>query len=159
MRPDGPPTDPPGSDPDDEPMRRGCGSCSACLPACPTGALVEPGVLDATRCLAYWLQAPGAIPRELRALVGDRLYGCDDCIEACPPGSRLMEQAKATRGRVDVFAVLDADDDTLLEEFAHHYMPGRHPRFLRRNALVVVGNTAGSRSVAYAAGFLAHPDQ
>src|SRR5207237_9752457 len=66
------------------PVADGCGSCQRCLPACPTGALVAPGVLDARRCLAHLVQAPGSFPVELRAALGDRLYGCDDCQDACP---------------------------------------------------------------------------
>ena len=57
----------------------GCGSCRRCLSACPTGALVGPGQLDARRCLAWLLQAPGVFPAEYREALGDRLYGCDDC--------------------------------------------------------------------------------
>jgi len=60
------------------PVADGCGSCARCLPACPTGALVAPGVLDARRCLAHLLQAPGEFPIEFREALGDRLYGCDD---------------------------------------------------------------------------------
>ena len=61
-----------------------CVKCGLCLPACPTGALIAPGVLDATRCLAYWTQTPGIIPAELRVAMGDRVYGCDDCQLVCP---------------------------------------------------------------------------
>ena len=83
--------------PPDTPMARDCGTCAACLPACPTGALVAPGVLDARRCLAALAQSPGAIPREFRRAMGDRLYGCDDCLEACPPGQRARLAARRRR--------------------------------------------------------------
>jgi epoxyqueuosine reductase len=140
------------------PMQRDCGRCSACLPACPTGALVAPGVLDARRCLAHLLQAPGVIPRPLRAAVGDRIYGCDDCLEACPPGRRLLRRAADPRGRVDVAGLLSCDDRSLLARFGHFYIPRRRARFLRRNALVVLGNTGGRSAVAVASGYAAHPD-
>lgn len=82
----------------DAPMERSCGSCVACIPACPTDAIVAPGVIDARRCLAAILQAPGPIPVELRRSVGDRVYGCDDCLDACPPGERWLATSKVPRG-------------------------------------------------------------
>ena len=66
------------------PVADGCGPCQRCLSACPTGALVGPGQLDARRCLAWLLQAPGVFPVEYREALGDRLYGCDDCQTVCP---------------------------------------------------------------------------
>ncbi len=139
-----------------EPMRRDCGTCTACLPACPTGAL-EDGILDARRCLAHLLQASGPIPTEFRAAVADRFYGCDDCLDACPPGRRVLEQC-APAGRVDLVEVLSASDEELLRRFAHFYIPGRRARYLRRNALVALGNSGGPDAVAVAAGFLTDPD-
>jgi epoxyqueuosine reductase len=142
-----------------QPMARDCGTCTACLPACPTGALVEPGVLDARLCLAYWAQAPGSIPTELRTPMGDRIYGCDDCLEACPPGSRLLQTQPASgAGRHDLMRLLAADPASLLAEFSHFYVPKRNTRFLRRNALVALGNVGGAEAVAIAAGYLGHPD-
>jgi len=143
-----------------EPMKRDCGSCEACLPACPTGALVVPGVLDARLCLAYWAQAPGTIPVELREAMADRVYGCDDCLEACPPGQRALDEHSATRaGRLELAEILGADSTTLLERLSHFYVPKRNARFLRRNALVALGNVGAPDAVAIAAGFLGHPDE
>jgi epoxyqueuosine reductase len=144
--------------PTDAPMRRSCGTCEACLPACPTGALTAPGVLDARRCLAHWLQAPGAIPRPLRRAVGDRLYGCDDCLEACPPGTRLRIRAREPSGRVDARSVLALADHDLLSRFRRFYVPRRRARYLRRNALVVLGNTGGESEVPILAGYAGHSD-
>jgi epoxyqueuosine reductase len=140
------------------PMTRTCGTCEACLPACPTGALVAPGVLDARRCLAALAQLPGVIPREARPVWGDRLYGCDSCLEACPPGHRQLAGRGPAAGRVDLGQVLASDDASLLRRFGHFFLPGREARYLRRNALVALGNSGGPQAVAAAAGFLAHPD-
>jgi len=145
--------------PGDGPMARDCGTCVACLPACPTGALVAPGVLDARRCLAALAQAPGAIPREFRRAMGDRLYGCDDCLEACPPGRRALAAAgERGEGRVALVEILEAGDGALLEQFGHFYLPGREARYLRRNALVALGNTGGEGAVPLVVRYLADPD-
>lgn len=135
-------------------MSRGCGTCSACLPACPTGALVEPGVLDVRLCLAYWLQTPGVIPRELREAVGDRIYGCDDCLDVCPPGNRSLSLATPHRGRVDLLAVLEASDRELESATGHWYVPKRRMDYVRRNALVALGNSGDHRHVRVVAGWL-----
>lgn len=143
-----------------EPMRRSCGTCSACLPACPTGALVAPGILDASRCLAHWAQVPGIIPSKFREAMGDRVYGCDDCLDACPPGRRVLELARPSRrGRVDLVELLRSSDRSLLSRYGHFYIPRRQARYLRRNALVALGNAGGPAALAVLAGYLGHPDR
>lgn len=139
------------------PMQRSCGTCTACIPACPTGAIVEPGVLDARRCLASVFQSRGAIPPELRSLAGGRVYGCDECLLACPPGDRAIDHL-ATGETIDPAEVLAKSDSTLDSEFSHWYVPGRNMRFVRRNALVAVGNLGRHSDVNMLAGYLGHPD-
>ncbi len=139
------------------PMVRDCGSCDACLPACPTGALVAPGILDARLCLAHLLQAPGWIPIELRRAVGDRIYGCDDCLDACPPGARL-EATALPAPRLDLLVLLARKDGELLRRFEHFYVPRRRAEFLRRNLLVALGNGGDEAAVPAVAEYLAHPD-
>ena len=132
--------------PDDGPVPDGCGSCTRCLPACPTGALVAPGVLDARRCLAWLLEAPGSFPVEFREALGDRIYGCDDCQVACPP-NRAADRHRPPPPAgdddepwVSLVELLDLDDDALLRRFARWYVPQRRARYVRRNALVALGN-------------------
>jgi epoxyqueuosine reductase len=149
------------------PVADGCGACNRCLPACPTGALVSPGVLDARRCLAHLLQAPGAFPVEFRAALGDRLYGCDDCQEACPP-NRLHDRqspppaaASDDEAWVPLLEILAASDAELLARHGRWYIPRRQPRYLRRNALVVLGNVGDGDDPEVAAALqrgLADPD-
>lgn len=151
----------------DVPMVRDCGTCDDCIPACPTGAIIAPGVLDANRCLAHWLQTAGVFPLELRVPLGDRVYGCDDCLDACPPGHKQLGTQLPIRGRVDLLELLAADDDTLLERFGHFYLPGRRPRILRRNAILALGNSwhgkagedARSAAVVVLAGYLAASEE
>jgi epoxyqueuosine reductase len=135
----------------------GCGPCRRCLSACPTGALVEPGVLDARRCLAWLLQAPGVFPFEHRAALGDRIYGCDDCQDVCPPNRVAWRSAPRTvcgrdgqtevdQTEVDLLDMLTAADEELMARYGRWYVPRRDPRYLRRNALIALANTAEGRS-------------
>jgi epoxyqueuosine reductase len=129
----------------DEAVADGCGSCRRCLDGCPTGAIVAPGVVDARRCLAWLVQAEGTFPLEHREALGDRIYGCDDCQEVCPPSRRGVEghtAVDATGTWVDLLHLLDASDDQLLARHGRWYVPRRDPRYLRRNALIALGNVA-----------------
>jgi epoxyqueuosine reductase len=133
------------------PVDDGCGACTRCLDGCPTGAIVAPGVVDARRCLAWLVQAEGTFPREHRVALGDRIYGCDDCQEVCPPNRRLARAGRAPAAGgsaqvvVDLVDLLDAADDELLARHGRWYIPRRQPRYLRRNALVALGNIADAR--------------
>ncbi|HEY4928777.1 MAG TPA: tRNA epoxyqueuosine(34) reductase QueG [Acidimicrobiales bacterium] len=135
----------------------GCGSCRRCMAACPTGALVADGVLDARRCLAWLVQAPGTFPVEFREALGDRIYGCDDCQQVCPV-NRTADRRRppgppdaGTVGSVDLLDLLDATDAALLEAHGRWYIADRDPRHLRRNALVALGNIGDGADPATAA--------
>ena len=127
----------------------GCGSCTLCIDACPTGALDEPGVLDSTRCLSYWTQTTGEMPDDVMAALGDRVYGCDICQDVCPwnrgvekrrAGTRLPDDATPSVRLADW---LGKDGDALAKGFDRLFVPRNDPRWLRRNALVALGNTGG----------------
>ncbi len=127
------------------PAADGCGSCTRCIDECPTGAIIAPGVIDANRCISWILQRPGSIPDHYRSAIGDRIYGCDDCQDACPISVRLgrrntIELDPAVDAWVDAVALLEADDDLIDARYGHWYVTDRDFRWVRRNALVVVGN-------------------
>ncbi|MCB1246508.1 MAG: HEAT repeat domain-containing protein [Acidimicrobiia bacterium] len=140
------------------PMTRGCGTCTACVPACPTDAIVAPGVLDARRCLAAVLQRPGVIPRPIRPSVGRRIYGCDACLVACPPGDKAVGGLTVRPAEPSPSDVLAASDTEILTLATHWYIPKRNPRFVRRNALVAAGNVGSGESVPLLAAYAGHPD-
>lgn len=128
------------------PMRRSCGTCVACVPACPTGAITPDG-LDARLCLSTWLQAPGAIPHWIRPLIERRIYGCDDCLTSCPPGHPAMQRVDIAPQRLSFADLLGFPDDDLLDRFRWFYVPHRDARFLRRNLLVAAGNSEEADAV------------
>ena len=146
------------------PVADGCGGCRRCLDGCPTRAIVEPGVVDARRCLAWLLQKPGVFDRRFRVALGDRMYGCDDCQEVCPPTSRKRLRVDGfddARAWVDVLALLEMDDDELLSTVDWWYVAERNPDWVRRNALVVVGNVGDPRSASVRrvmTRYVEHPD-
>jgi epoxyqueuosine reductase len=127
------------------PLATDCGECRLCIDACPTGALEQPGTLDATRCLSYWTQSPDAIPVAYRAALGAQAYGCDICQDVCP-WNRGVEKRRAdapeAHAHVDLLAWLEADQHAL-EAYDRLYVPRNDPRFLRRNAAVALGNVGG----------------
>ncbi len=123
-----------------------CGSCSACLRACPTGALLSPRVLDARRCLSYLtIELRGFIPQELRELVGNWFFGCDVCQEVCPWNRRLLAAVgaipKADSTRViNLITLFRLKEDEFRKMFGPTPLWRAKRRGLLRNAAVVLGN-------------------
>jgi epoxyqueuosine reductase len=144
------------------PLDADCGTCTLCIDACPTGALDEPGTLDSTKCLSYWTQAPAPIPEEYRPELGAQVYGCDICQDVCP-WNRGVEKRRADEpagdGHVRLVDWLREDGDALRARYDRLYVPRNDPRYLRRNALVALGNTGRPDDAALAAPFLANGDE
>jgi epoxyqueuosine reductase len=143
--------------PADAPSKKGCGTCSACLPACPTGAIVAPGVIDARRCISYLtIEHRGPIPVQLRSLMGTWVFGCDLCQEACPINHRLapapLEESDHQPGHgpvptPDLVELLELDEAGFAERFAGTPVARTGRARLARNAAVALGN-AGAASTA-----------
>ena len=134
-----------------------CGTCTRCLAACPTGALVAPMTLDARRCISYLtIEHKGPMPRELRPLIGDRIFGCDDCLAACPWNEKAQigrETRLATRdteaAHPDLLALLAllADDKGFKARFAGTALLRPKREGLRRNVCVALGNVGGVEAI------------
>jgi len=126
----------------DQPVAPSCGSCRRCLDGCPTNAIIADGVVDARRCLAWLLQADGDFPIEFRKALGTRIYGCDDCQIVCPPSRNTDVDLHGDEvTSLDLFALLTMSDENLLDAVGRWYIPKRDLRYVRRNALVALGNT------------------
>ena len=132
----------------DAPEREHCGSCTRCLDACPTRAFPRPFVLDARRCISYLtIEHRGPIPEDLRPLMGNRIYGCDDCLAVCPWNkfaARAREAALQPREdlRAPRLAELAALDDAAFRERFRGSPIKRigRGRFVR-NVLIAIGNS------------------
>ena len=144
----------------DEPFEADrCGTCTRCLDACPTQALVEPRVLDATRCISYLtIELRGEIPEPLREPIGSLLYGCDICQDVCPWNvsfaQELREQALAPRASLAARStrdlareILAMDDEAFRATFRGSPMKRAKLRGLKRNAAVVLGNICDAADV------------
>lgn len=125
-----------------------CGSCSQCLQACPTHAFPAPFQLDATRCISYLtIEYGGAIPTEFRKAIGNRIYGCDDCLAACP-WNHFAQYSRhiKLRARQELNSPLLQDFARFTDEEFRHFFAGSpvkrigHVRFIR-NVLIAAGNS------------------
>jgi epoxyqueuosine reductase len=137
--------------PADEPQTTRCGSCTRCIVACPTGAITDSHRLDARRCISYLtIELKGSIPLELRPLIGDRIYGCDDCLDACPWNrfASVSREAAFAAGPAIGMSLRDylGLDDARFRNLFHHSPIKRIKRrgFLR-NVCVALGNV-GNRA-------------
>ena len=132
-----------------------CGACRACLDACPTGAFVGEHVLDARRCISYLtIELRASIPRDLRAAIGTRVFGCDVCQDVCPfnasPGPRATAPELAPRrdaALIDLVALLDLGSAGYSKLVRGTALRRAHRAQLARNAAVALGNTGDARAI------------
>ena len=148
----------------DAPESDHCGQCRACLDACPTAAFPAPYKIDARRCISYLtIEREGAIAPEFRPLIGNRIYGCDDCLAVCPWNKFAQVGREAKLAQRDDLAAPPLAELAALDEagFRARFAGGPikrigHARFLR-NVMIAIGNSGDRSLIAAAEGGLASP--
>ena len=157
----------------DAPLKKSCGSCARCIDDCPTGAIVAPYVVDNSRCISYLtIENRGAIPREMRPLVQDWVFGCDICQDVCPvnrkaqPGRPTTENTENTEnfgesrknsvlsassavnsGFLDLIELLEMSEDEFRQRFAGTSIMRAKRAGMQRNACVALGNSADESAI------------
>ncbi len=134
----------------DAPEKNHCGKCTRCIAACPTGAITAPFELDARSCISYLtIELKGPIPVEFRRAIGNRIYGCDDCLAACPwnrfahEGKLMKSHARKDLEQPDLLELLSLDDKQFKTRFANSPILRTKRRGLLRNVCIALGNIAG----------------
>ena len=142
-----------------------CGTCTACLDACPTNAFPKPFVLDATKCISYLtIELSSGIPLELRHQIGDWLYGCDICQDVCPWNRKLSPGPVGFTHDpemewLDPVALLGLDAEAFKLRFKHTSLWRNRRGGLLRNAAIVLGNVGDSRALPALEKALADPEE
>jgi epoxyqueuosine reductase len=138
----------------DKPERNRCGSCSRCIAACPTQAITAPFELDARRCISYLtIELKGAIPEEFRPAIGNRVFGCDDCLAVCPwnrfsrEGHMMKAHARPDLASPDLVKWLSLDEAGFKSLFGGTPLQRIKRRGLLRNVSVVLGNVGGAEAL------------
>ncbi len=131
----------------DSPETQHCGTCTRCIPACPTGAITAPYHLDARKCIAYLtIELKGSIPVELRPLIGNRIFGCDDCLAVCPWNKFAVEakgnglNLRTDLSSLNLIELLTIDDAEFKRRFAGSPILRAKRRGFLRNVCVALGN-------------------
>ena len=140
----------------DAPEMNHCGKCTRCIAACPTNAITAPFELDARKCISYLtIELKGPIPVELRPLIGNRIFGCDDCLAACPwnrfarESSLMKPHARPDLAQPDLIELLLLDEAGFKSRFAGTPMLRTKRRGLLRNVCVALGNTGDATALPH----------
>jgi epoxyqueuosine reductase len=140
----------------DAPEKNHCGKCSRCISACPTNAITAPFQLDARKCISYLtIELKGSIPIELRKAVGNRIYGCDDCLAVCPwnrfarEGKLMKPHARKDSEQPDLVELLSLDEREFKSHFAGSPVLRTKRRGLLRNVCVALGNTGDESALPH----------
>jgi epoxyqueuosine reductase len=138
----------------DAPEKNRCGSCTQCIAACPTAAITAPFQLDARRCISYLtIELKGTIPVELRSAIGNRIFGCDDCLQVCPwnrfarEGQMMKAQGRPDLAQPDLLELLALDEAGFKSRFAGTPMLRAKRRGLLRNVCVALGNVGDEKAL------------
>lgn len=138
----------------DAPEKNRCGSCHRCIDACPTAAITAPFQLDARRCISYLtIELKGPIPEEFRSAIGHRIYGCDDCLAACPwnrfakDGALMRPHYRPDAAAPDLIELLLLDEAAFKKRFAGTPMLRAKRRGFLRNVCVALGNSGDRRAL------------
>jgi len=150
--------------PSDTPQRERCGTCTRCLDACPTQAFDAPYQLDARKCIAYWtIEHRGSIPEQYRSLIGDRIFGCDECLQVCPwnrfaVASHDPDFATRPASCLPLQQYLEMDEQQFLDTFAGS--PIRRARWqgFLRNVCIALGNVGTISDIPSLEATLSLPD-
>ena len=140
----------------DAPEKNHCGTCTRCLTACPTQAITAPFQLDARKCLSYLtIELKGSIPVEFRQAIGNRIYGCDDCLAVCPwnkfarEGKLMKAHARQDLAAPDLIELLQLDDAGFKSRFAGTPMLRTKRRGILRNVCVALGNVGDKTALPF----------
>lgn len=146
----------------DEPMENQCNECYRCVEACPTGALIKPGVINPYRCLSYITQMRGYVPRELRPLMANKIFGCDTCQQACPRNRQAIyadhsEFLSIINPNVDLISLLLMSKKEFEKSFGKTIIGRGSKDIIQRNAVIALGNYCDKRTVGILQEALHHP--
>jgi epoxyqueuosine reductase len=140
----------------DAPEKNHCGKCSRCISACPTNAITAPFQLDARKCISYLtIELKGSIPVEFRSAIGNRIYGCDDCLAVCPwncfahKGKLMKSHARNDLDQPDLIELLSLDEAGFKSRFANSPILRTKRRGFLRNVCVALGNTGDDSALPH----------
>ena len=139
----------------DKSLAKSCGKCVMCMPACPTGAIVAPYVLDSNKCISFHtIENRGIIPLEIRPLIGDWVFGCDICQDVCPKNvqtglpKKIIFEVRPDLQKLELIPILDMTEIEFRKRFARTTILRTKLVGLKRNACIALGNIGGETSAA-----------